>query len=103
MASPLSLPAFPFTLTIEHFAPNATDATATVLTLVWLISTFALRHQIVRHFKESEGWFISIGPVFTFLFSVIYVNYCLNPITLSRGNTVTSLNLSSSTAKPIQK
>jgi hypothetical protein len=95
------LASIPVYFTLEHFSPNATDATATAVSIVWLISTFALRHQIVRHFKESEGWDISIGLFFTFCFSVIYINYRLNPLTFTRENTVTSLNLSTSPEKPI--
>jgi hypothetical protein len=97
------LASIPVYFVLEHFSPNATDATATAVTIVWLISTFALRHQIVCYFKESEGWNISIGVFFTFCFSVIYINYCLNPLTFARENTVTSLNLSTYPNKPTPK
>ena len=42
---------------LERFAPNSpvTGATSIVVSIIWLISIFALRHQIIRHFKESEG------------------------------------------------
>lgn len=92
-------------LALERFAPNsiATAATLAVAYIVWLISVFALRHQIIRHFKASEGWNITIGPIFTLLFSVIYINYCLNPITQAHKNTITSLNLSSPIQRDLQK
>jgi len=66
---------------------------ATVASLVWIASTFALRHQIKRYYKESEGLDIEIGQFFTFFFSVIYINYCLNPITLDERNPSITLNL----------
>ena len=66
---------------------------ATVASLVWIASTFALRHQIKRYYKESEGWDVEKGPFFTFFFSVIYINYCLNPITFDERNPSITLNL----------
>jgi hypothetical protein len=56
-------------------------------------ATFSLRHEIQRYYKESENWRIDIGPFFTLFFSVIYINYCLNPLTLPERNPTTSLNL----------
>ena len=84
---------FPF----RYFSFSApawlSDDTSTLIAIVWIASIFGLRHEIKRYYKDVEGWDIEIGPFFTLFFSVIYINYCLNPITLSEGNPTTSLNL----------
>jgi hypothetical protein len=69
------------------------DDIYTLVAIVWIAVIFFLRHEIKHYYKEVEGWDIEIGPFFTLFFSVIYINYCLNPITLSEGNPTTSLNL----------
>jgi hypothetical protein len=63
-------------------------------TTLWIVAAFSLRRQILDHFKESEGWNPGIGPVLTFFFSALYINYCLNPISVPHKDTITSLNLS---------
>jgi hypothetical protein len=79
-----------------HINQTVADVSIDLATSFWIGSTFFLRHEIINHYRESEGWNISIGPWCTLLFSTLYINYCLNPITISDGrNTVTSLNLSS--------
>jgi len=61
--------------------------------ILWIVAAFTLRHEVQRYYKESEGWEIEIGPFFTFLFSALYINYCLNPITFGERDTTTALNL----------
>jgi hypothetical protein len=62
--------------------------------LLWIAGAFSLRHEIQRYYREKEGWEIEIRPFFTFFFSVLYINYCLNPITLADREAATTLNLS---------
>ena len=64
-----------------------------LISIIWIFATFSLRHEIRQYYNESEGWEIDIRPIFTFLFSAVYINYCLNPVTLSEGTPMTSLNL----------
>ena len=61
--------------------------------ILWVIATFSLRHEIQRYYKEREGWEIKIGPFFTFCFSALYINYCLNPMAISERGTLTTLDL----------
>jgi hypothetical protein len=61
--------------------------------LLWIAGAFSLRHEIQRYYKEQEGWDIEIGPFFTFFFSVLYINYCLNPVTFRERDPATTLNL----------
>jgi hypothetical protein len=60
---------------------------------MWIAAAFTLRHEIRRYYREKEGWEIEIGPFFTFFFSVLYINYCLNPITFKERDAVTTLHL----------
>jgi hypothetical protein len=64
-----------------------------LLSIIWIACTYYLRNQIQRYYRENEGWEIEIGPFFTLLFSTIYINYCLGPVTLSEKEPVTSLDL----------
>jgi hypothetical protein len=61
--------------------------------VLWIAGAFSLRYEIRRYYREKEGWDIEIGPFFTFLFSVIYINYCLNPVTFRERGETTTLNL----------
>jgi hypothetical protein len=61
--------------------------------LLWIAGAFSLRHEIRRYYREQEGWDIEIGPFCTFFFSVVYINYCLNPVTFKERNATTTLNL----------
>ena len=61
--------------------------------ILWIAGAFSLRHEIKRYYKEKEGWDIEIGPFFTFFFSVVYINYCLNPVTFRERDPATTLNL----------
>jgi hypothetical protein len=84
---------------LGHFSMTLpfSDIAGILVVFVWIGSTYALRHEIKRYYKEAEGWEIEIGPVFTFLFSVVYINYCLNRAMLdySSNKGTTSLNLNS--------
>jgi hypothetical protein len=64
-----------------------------VACLLWIVGPFTLRYEIRRYYKEREGWDIEIGWFFTFFFSALYINYCLNPITFSERDPATTLNL----------
>jgi hypothetical protein len=66
---------------------------AILAVVLWIGSAFYLRDQIQRHYRETEGWEIEIGPFFTFLFSTVYINYCLGPVTFSEREPVPSLDL----------
>jgi len=82
---------FPFGSILPHsFRPD--DLGGFVGTL-WIAGAFSLRHEIQLYYKEKEGWDIEIGPFFTFFFSVVYINYCLNPITFGERDVATTLNL----------
>jgi MFS family permease len=61
--------------------------------VMWIAGAFSLRREIKRYYKQHEGWDIEIGPFFTFFFSVLYINYCLNPVTFRERGAVTTLNL----------
>jgi hypothetical protein len=87
-----------------HVFSSASTSLAIIDTLVWIGSTFLLRHAIREYYRAREGWEPEIGPWLTFFFSSIYINYCLNPVTLSDGKgTVTSLNLSNPNPSKITK
>ena len=73
--------------------PGIADVIDNLVAISWVTATFSLRHEIQRYYKESESWQIDIGPFFTFFFSVVYINYCLNPVTLPDRDPMTSLNL----------
>jgi hypothetical protein len=60
---------------------------------MWIAGAFSLRYEIRRYYREQEGWEIEIGPFFTLFFSVLYINYCLNPVTLKERGATTTLNL----------
>ena len=61
--------------------------------VMWIAGAFSLRREIKRYYREKEDWEIEIGPFFTFFFSVLYINYCLNPVTFKERGAVTTLNL----------
>jgi hypothetical protein len=86
--SPLAFP-----LRYLSIPASIADDIGFLISILWITATFALRHEIKRYYREIDDWDIEIGPFFTLFFSVIYINYCLNPIALSEGNETTSLNL----------
>jgi hypothetical protein len=89
------LPFASFTITFVSVLP-ASFRLADLLgffPLMWIAGAFSLRYEIKRYYREREGWNIEIGPFFTFFFSVVYINYCLNPVTFKERNPTTTLNL----------
>jgi hypothetical protein len=60
------------------------DILGTLLSVLWLVAVYLLRHEI-RQDARSNGYEIEIGPILTFLFSVVYINYCLNPLTFDHS------------------
>jgi hypothetical protein len=87
-----------------HTHPTLDDRLTLATYLVWLASTFGLRYEITQHYRKTEGWDILIGPWFTYFFSAIYINYCINPFTLlsakKYADNLTSLNLSAAPQPP---
>jgi hypothetical protein len=73
--------------------PGLVDDVDVLGGILWVIASFSLRHEIQRYYKEREGWKIEIGPFFTFCFSALYINYCLNPMAISERGTLTTLDL----------
>lgn len=61
--------------------------------ILWIAGAFSLRYEIRRYYRQNEGWEIEISPFFTFFFSVLYINYCLNPVTFAERGAATTLNL----------
>jgi hypothetical protein len=91
-----SLASFSFILTFELVKlshPGLVYDVDALSGILWIIASFSLRHEIQRYYKEREGWKIEIGPFLTFWFSVLYINYCLNPMTLSERGALTTLDL----------
>jgi hypothetical protein len=101
---PIPLAAFVVTLlgctgsaVLSHWqwSAVAADVIGTASSMLFVAATFSLRHEIMQHYRERQGWTIKIGPLFTLFFSAVYINYCLNPIDLSSDHedTLTSLNI----------
>jgi hypothetical protein len=97
-----ALPLICFSLCVASFValpsallhhPVLTDVLGDMGSLLWIVSSFALRHEIKRYYKEVEGWDIEIGRFFTFFFSALYLNYCVNPVTFAERGATTALNL----------
>jgi hypothetical protein len=88
-------------IVLSHWArlESITDILASVDSILWIAATFSLRHEIVKHYRESEKWEIRIGPWFTLFFSSVYINYRLNPFSFTPPpkDTLISLNLSTAT------
>jgi hypothetical protein len=53
------------------------EAVFTAGALLWIASAFALRRELILYYASPEGGKLEIGPLFTALFSVYYLNYCL--------------------------
>jgi hypothetical protein len=74
--------------------PLVWDSIDTLVGVLWLVAAFFLRREIQLD-ARSRGYEIELGVIMTLLFSVVYLNYCLNPVTLfdSKNAAPTSLNL----------
>jgi hypothetical protein len=86
---------FAVTVPLESILPHSfrlADLTG-FAGLLWIAGAFSLRHEIQRYYREQESWEIEIGPFCTFFFSVLYINYCLNPVTFKERDAATTLNL----------
>ena len=85
------------TLSHWHWSAGADRLLDFMGSILFIAATYCLRYEIIRHYRKQEGWDIEINPWFTAIFSVIYINYRLNPITLipDPKNTLISLNLPS--------
>jgi hypothetical protein len=82
---------FPMGSVLPHsFRP---DDLGSFVGIFWIAGAFSLRHEIQQYYRTKEGWEIEIGPFFTFFFSSLYINYCLNPVTFKERNPPTTLNL----------
>jgi hypothetical protein len=53
----------------------AIDCAATVL---WIVSSFLLRYEIQVNFAWPDGSLPEVSIVWTLLFSVFYLNYCVS-------------------------
>jgi hypothetical protein len=45
--------------------------------LLWIACGFLLRHELMLYYKSPEGGSLEMSPLWTALFSVYYLNYCL--------------------------
>jgi hypothetical protein len=44
---------------------------------LWIIAAFVLRRELQLYYSTPEGSTLEISPLWTALFSVYYLNYCL--------------------------
>jgi hypothetical protein len=82
----------PFVLLELHHS-ILVDVLSDLGSILWIVAPFTLRYEIQRYYKEAEGWEIEIGKFWTFLWSALYINYCLNPLTFSERDSPTTLDL----------
>ncbi|HEX3986244.1 MAG TPA: hypothetical protein VHX13_06475 [Acidobacteriaceae bacterium] len=54
------------------------DGIITAVAVLWYIGTFALRHEILKFYAESQQSSPRISIIWTALFSVAYLNWCLS-------------------------
>jgi len=50
----------------------------TFVAVVWIAAGFVLRREIKRYLRDTEGFDPEIKLLWTSLFSVFYINYCLS-------------------------
>jgi hypothetical protein len=53
------------------------EAIFTAGALLWVITAFVLRRELQLYYATPEGSTLEISPLWTLLFSVYYLNYCL--------------------------
>jgi hypothetical protein len=53
------------------------EAIFTAGAALWIITAFVLRSELQRYYATPEGSTLEISPLWTLLFSVYYLNYCL--------------------------
>jgi hypothetical protein len=54
------------------------DGIITGVAVLWYIGTFSLRHEILRFYAETQRSVPRISIIWTALFSVVYLNWCLS-------------------------
>jgi hypothetical protein len=69
---------FPYPVVL-NFLNNASPVFAWAIPALYIAGLFLLRHEIIADAK-SQGFALKINPLFTWCFSVVYINYCLNPV-----------------------
>jgi hypothetical protein len=73
----------PFDLIPDRFLPHgvALDYLSTVLSvafgLLWILGAFLLRRELMLYYASREGGVLEMSPLWTALFTVYYLNYCL--------------------------
>lgn len=53
------------------------EAIFTAGAVLWIATAFVLRHELQLYYATSEELTLEISPLWTALFSVYYLNYCL--------------------------
>ncbi len=53
------------------------EAIFTAGAILWVVTAFVLRYEIQLYYSTPEGSVLEISPLWTALFSVYYLNYCL--------------------------
>jgi len=52
-------------------------AASSVCVVLWFASAFLLRRELMLFYASPEGGVLEIKPLWTVLFTVYYLNYCL--------------------------
>ena len=53
------------------------EAIFTAGAILWVVTAFVLRYELQLYYSTPEGSVLEISPLWTALFSVYYLNYCL--------------------------
>jgi hypothetical protein len=69
---------FPYPAVLD-FLNRSVPVFEWAFTGLYLAGLFLLRHEIIADAK-SQGFVLKINPFLTFCLSVVYINYCLNPV-----------------------
>jgi hypothetical protein len=80
---------------LDHWLPgtNSTHLITWLAIASCFSAPFFLRTQIQTYFRETYGWEPRINLFWTFLFSALYINYCLSPDRSPRPSPLTPLGL----------
>ncbi len=60
---------------LSHTVPW--EAIFTAGAVLWIITAFMLRRELQLYYATPNGSTLEISPLWTLLFSVYYLNYCL--------------------------
>ncbi len=65
---------------VSYSAPESTlEGIISIITLiVWLVAIYSLRTSITELINEGSAEPVTIGPILTFFFSLIYLQYKIN-------------------------